>query len=257
MSSFLTELFSLSGRNALVTGGSSGIGYAIAEALAKAGARVVLAARGPERLRDAVDRLRVAGCAAEAISVDLADRAEVGRVADQAVRPFGEIDILVTAAGVNPRPPMDELTESDWDTTMAINLDAPFLLGQRLGPGMAARGWGRIINIGSQQSIRAFGNSGAYGVSKAAVVALTRSQAEAWSARGVCCNTIAPGFVRTPLSSAVSSDPTRAAAMAGRTMIGRNGEPEDFAGLAVFLAGNASAYLTGQTIFADGGFSAT
>lgn len=257
MSSFLTGLFSLSGRNALVTGGSSGIGYAIAKALAKAGARVVLVARRQEQLRDAVDRLRAVGCAAEAISVDLADRAEVGRVADQAGQPFGEIDILVTAAGVNPRPPMDELTESDWDTTMAVNLDAPFLLGQRLGPGMAARGWGRIINIGSQQSIRAFGNSGAYGVSKAAVVALTRSQAEAWSAHGVCCNAIAPGFVRTPLSSEVSSDPARAAVMAARTMIGRNGEPEDFAGLAVFLAGDASGYLTGQTIFADGGFSST
>jgi gluconate 5-dehydrogenase len=138
---------------------------------------------------------------------------------------------------------------------MAVNLDAPFLLGQHLGPAMAARGWGRIINIASQQAIRAFGHSGAYGVSKAGVAALTRAQAEAWSAYGVCCNTIAPGFVSTPLTQAVFADPARVAAMAARTMIGRNGEPADFCGVAVFLASHAAAYVTGQTIFVDGGFS--
>jgi gluconate 5-dehydrogenase len=140
---------------------------------------------------------------------------------------------------------------------MAVNLDAPYLLGQRLGPAMAEAGWGRIINLASQQTIRAFGNSGAYGVSKAAVAGLTRSQAEAWSARGVCANAIAPGFVATPLTEEVFRDPARAEALARRTMAGRNGEPGDFAGVAVFLAGDASAYVTGQTIFVDGGFSAT
>ena len=119
---------------------------------------------------------------------------------------------------------------------------------------MAGRGYGRIINVASQQSFRAFADSGAYGAAKAGLVALTRSQAEAWSPRGVCCNALVPGFVVTPLVTHVP--PGRHAAMAARTMIGRNGEPADFAGAAVFLASAASAYVTGQSIFVDGGFSA-
>ena len=140
---------------------------------------------------------------------------------------------------------------------MAVNLTAPFLLGQRYGTGMAARGWGRIINVTSQQALRAFGQSGGYGASKAGLAALTRSQSEAWAGRGVCCNAICPGFVVTPLTAPVTSDPERVRALAARTMIGRNGEPADFEGAAVFLAGPASAYVTGQTLFVDGGFAAT
>ncbi len=173
------------------------------------------------------------------------------------MRPYGEPDILVTSAGINLRPPLDDLTTADWDTTMAVNLDAPFVLGQRFGPRMAERGWGRIIHLASQQSLRAFGNSGAYGVSKAAICALTRSQAEAWSRKGVCVNALGPGFVETPLTEAVFSDPARAEALAARTMMGRNGTPEDFAGPALFLASDAARYMTGQTLFVDGGFSAT
>ncbi|MEV7383908.1 SDR family NAD(P)-dependent oxidoreductase [Streptomyces lydicus] len=191
------------------------------------------------------------------IAADVGDREALARGADEMVRRHGEPDILVNAAGVNPRPPMDELTTPDWDRTMAVNLDAPFLLGQRFGPGMAARGWGRILHIASQQAIRAFGNSGAYGVSKAGLAALTRSQAESWSRHGVSVNALAPGFVRTPLDEAVFADPDRTEAMARRTMAGRNGEPADFAGAAVFLTGPGAAYVTGQTVIVDGGFSVT
>ena len=252
---FVGELFSLDGRVALVTGGSSGIGRAIAEGFAKAGASVVLMARTASALTETVHTIEDAGGRAAQISVDLADRGTLTDAAERAVRAFGEPDIVVNAAGINLRPPLAQLTPAAWDATMAVNLDAPFLLGRRFGPAMAERGWGRIINIGSQQTIRAFGNSGAYGVSKAAVAALTRSQAEAWSAAGVCCNVIIPGFVETPLTREVSKDPDRAATLAARTMTGRNGVPHDMVGAAIFLAGPASAYVTGQSLFVDGGFS--
>ncbi|MEV3934342.1 SDR family oxidoreductase, partial [Streptomyces sp. NPDC049944] len=140
--------------------------------------------------------------------------------------------------------------------TMAVNLEAPFLLGQRFGPGMAERGFGRLIHIASQQAFRASLTSGAYGVSKAGLVALARSQAEAWSSRGVTANTLVPGFVMTPLNARLSSDPDRVRALAARTMTGRNGLAEDFAGAAVFLASPSAAYVTGQSVFVDGGFSA-
>jgi NAD(P)-dependent dehydrogenase (short-subunit alcohol dehydrogenase family) len=257
VSGFLEELFSLRGLVAVVTGGSSGIGRAIAGALGGAGASVVVVARGERALDEAVGELERGGANAARVAADLGDRAALRRATEDATVPFGEPDILVNAAGVNLRPPLEALATGDWDRTMAVNLDAPFLLGQAYGPRMAARGFGRIINLASQQSIRAFGNSGAYGVSKAGIAALTRSQAEAWSSRGVCCNAIAPGFVRTTMTLPVFDDPERARALAWRTMAGRNGELEDFAGVAVFLASRSSGYLTGQTIFVDGGFSST
>jgi gluconate 5-dehydrogenase len=257
VSAFLDGLFSLEGRTALVTGGSSGIGRAMARALALAGARVVVLARGQGGLADTVATLRADGCQAAGARADLADRASCQHGAEEAVKYFGEPDILVNAAGLNLRPPLATLTAQDWDRLLAVNLTAPFLLGQRFGPPMAARGWGRIINIASQQANRAFGNSGGYGAAKGGLVSLTRSQSEAWARHGVCCNAIAPGFVATPLTAEVASDPVRSSALAARTMIGRNGEATDFEGAAVFLASHASAYLTGQLICVDGGFSAT
>jgi NAD(P)-dependent dehydrogenase (short-subunit alcohol dehydrogenase family) len=253
---YLTELFSLRGLVAAVTGGSSGIGRAMAEALAGAGASVVVVARRPAPLDDTVCTLRERGWRGAAVVADLGDRDAVGRAADQITSHFGEPDILVNSAANNIRPPMNALTTDDWDQSMALNLQAPFLLGQRFGPAMAERGWGRIINVASQQAFRAFGNSGAYGVSKGGITALTRSQAEAWSARGVCCNTVVPGFVITPLTAEVAADEERVRALAARTLIGRNSESDDFRGVTVFLASRAADYVTGQAIFVDGGFSA-
>jgi gluconate 5-dehydrogenase len=257
VSSYLDEMFGLSGRLAVVTGGSSGIGRAMATALGRAGARLVLIARDPGRLDETVAELTGAGVTAGAISADLADRAAVTAAIDTVLHAYGEPDVLVNAAAVNRRPPLDRLTDDDWDVTLAANLTAPFLLGQAFGPRMAARGSGRIINVVSQQAFRAYGNSGAYGVSKAGLVALTRSQAEAWSRSGVCCNAVAPGVVHTPLTEEVFADPAKVAAHAARTMTGRNGVPEDFAACVVFLAGSGSAAITGQTLFVDGGYSAT
>jgi NAD(P)-dependent dehydrogenase (short-subunit alcohol dehydrogenase family) len=257
MTDYLSELFSLDGRVAVVTGGSSGIGRAIAGALAGAGARVMLVARGVSALEETAGQLRASGVQVAWVSADLGDRASLERGAEEAAAAFGEPDILVNSAAVNLRPPLATLTTAQWDQTIAVNLTAPFLLGQRFGPGMAERGWGRIINLASQQASRAFGHSGGYGASKGGLVSLTRSQSEAWAARGVCCNAVSPGFVVTPLTREVASDPVKSAALAARTMIGRNGEAEDFEGIAVFLASRASAYVTGQLIGVDGGFSAT
>lgn len=172
---YLSELFSLDGRVAVVTGGSSGIGRAIAEALARAGASVVIVARKESELAATVDDLAADGCRAAWVSADLSTRDGVRAAAEQAAEVFGEPDILVNSAGINLRPPMGELGEEVWDATMAVNLEAPYLLGRRFGPGMAERGFGRIIHITSQQAHRAFVQSGAYGVSKGALESLARS----------------------------------------------------------------------------------
>jgi NAD(P)-dependent dehydrogenase (short-subunit alcohol dehydrogenase family) len=252
---YLSQLFSLDGLVAIVTGGSSGIGRAVAGALARAGAGVVIVARQEAELAAAAEELTAQGCRAAWVSADLGARDGVREAAERAAGVFGEPDILVSSAGINLRPPMGELDEEVWDATMALNLEAPYLLGRRFGPGMAERGFGRIIHISSQQAHRAFVQSGAYGVSKGALESLARSQAEAWSPYGVTCNTLVPGFVMTRLNARLSSDPEKVAALAARTLVGRNGLAEDFAGAAVFLAGRSSGYVTGQSVFVDGGFS--
>jgi gluconate 5-dehydrogenase len=252
---YLHRLFALDDLVAVVTGGNSGIGRSIAAALARAGAAVVLVARDRDRLTSTVEELRADGCRAESVSADIATRAAVRAAADDAAAIFGEPDILVNCAGVNLRPPLPDLDERDWDTTMAVNLAAPFLLGQRFAPGMAERGFGRIVSVSSQQAHRAFAQSGAYGVSKGGLESLVRSQAEAWSARGVTSNALVPGFIPTAMNARLASDPVQLAALAARTFVGRNGVPDDFAGAAVFLASRASAYITGQAIAVDGGFS--
>ncbi|WP_030677605.1 SDR family NAD(P)-dependent oxidoreductase [Streptomyces rimosus] len=253
--SYLSSLFSLDGLVAVVTGGSSGIGRGIAGALARSGASVVIVARREAELAESADELTADGCRAAWVSADLGTREATRAAAEEAAGIFGEPDILVNSAGVNLRPPMSELDDAVWDTTMAVNLEAPFVLGQRFGPGMAERGFGRIIHVTSQQAHRAFVRSGAYGVSKGGLESLARSQAEAWSPYGVTSNTLVPGFVPTPLNAHLSSDPEKVSALAARTMVGRNGLAGDFAGAAVFLASRASAYVTGQSLFVDGGLS--
>ncbi len=257
MSAYLEQVFGLTGRTAVVTGGSSGIGRAMAVALGRAGARIVVVARRADPLAKVVAELAEFGAEGHAISADLSERFTLPELIQQILTQYGEPDILINSAAVNRRPPLDQLTEQDWDATLTANLTAPFLLGQAFGPLMARRGWGRIINIASQQAFRAYGNSGVYGVSKAGLVGLTRSQAEAWSARGVCCNAIAPGVVHTPLTEPIFAAPEALARHAARSMIGRNGVPDDFGACAVFLASNAAGAVTGQTLFVDGGYSAT
>ncbi len=252
----LTQLFSLSGKVALVTGASSGIGRLMAGTLAEAGAAVVLVARHPDRLEAAAAAIRAAGGRAQAHACDVGDRGALEQLARAAPAYFGDPDILVNAAGVNPRPPVENITPETWDEVMAVNLDAPFFLAQHLAPAMRARRWGRLINISSQQAVRAFNNSGAYGVSKGGVSAMTRGLAEAWSRDGVTCNAIAPGYVPTGMTTAVFDGGERERWAASLTLAGRNGTLEDLRGITVFLASRASDYVTGQTIFVDGGMCA-
>lgn len=256
MNDYIRDLFSLDGRTAIVTGGSSGIGRGIATALARAGASVVIVARGRERIDETVRELKDGGCHAAGVVGDLSTRDGIHAAAEDATEPFGEPDILVNSAGINIRPPFAEITEADWDATMTVNALAPFLLGQRYARAMAERGFGRLIHISSQQAHRAFVGSGIYGASKGAIESLMRSEAEAWGEHGVTSNTLVPGFVLTPLNARLQEDPQQIAALAARTMIGRNGLPDDFAGAAVFLAGAGSGYVTGHSLFVDGGMSA-
>jgi gluconate 5-dehydrogenase len=252
----VAQLFDLTGRVALVTGGSSGIGRAVAWALAAAGARTVLVARRETELREVVREFAQDGFLAAAVPCDITKRAEIAAACTKAAGYFGAPDILVNAAGVNLRAPFAEVSDEDWDTTIEINLTAPFMLTRALAPAMRERGWGRIINIASLQSVRAFANSAAYGASKGGLMQFTRAAAEYWSKFGVTCNAIAPGLFPTPLTKAVFADPEAAEAMAQRTMIRRNGELPDLYGTAIFLASNASRFVTGQTLFVDGGLTA-
>jgi len=189
------NLFDLTGRVAMVTGASSGIGRTIALALADAGAAVVLVARRAARLEAVRDEVAAANGRAAILPSDLSDRGSLKDCAARAAECFGAPDILVCAAGTNRRAPILDVTEQDWDMTMKLNLDAPFFLAQSLAPAMMARGFGRIINIASLQSVRAFQDCAPYGASKGAIAQLTRAQAQAWSRHGVNATAIAPGFL--------------------------------------------------------------
>ncbi|NSX56158.1 SDR family NAD(P)-dependent oxidoreductase [Parasulfitobacter algicola] len=243
------DLFSLKGRVAVVTGASSGIGQHLARALSKADAKVVAIARRAEPLQALSDE-----CAAAPLSVDLANISDWDNLAEQIAAPFGPPQIILNAAGVNLREPAGDITKDSWDLTLHLNLSVPFFLARALLSGM--NGWGRIINFASLQSQRAFPNSMAYGASKGGVAQLTRAMAEAWSHQGITTNAIAPGFFPTELTGPVFADTEKAARNASQTAIGRNGRLDDLTGPAIFLCSNASAYVTGQVLYIDGGFTA-
>jgi gluconate 5-dehydrogenase len=257
MNAFLSELFSLQGRVALCTGGASGIGRRMALALARAGADVVLVDRDREGLAEAAEEIAEARVGQSAtLPADLLDREGLGGLVKTAGESFGAPEILVNAAGVNLREPAREISWESWDQTVDINLAVPFFLARACVTGMKAKGRGRIINIASLQSFRAFPNSIPYGASKGGVAQLTRAMAEEWSRGGITANAIAPGFFPTRLTQSVFEDPEVAGHNARMTAIGRNGELADLDGTTVFLASAASSYVTGQVLPVDGGYTA-
>ncbi|MBY8974943.1 SDR family oxidoreductase [Rhodobacteraceae bacterium NNCM2] len=246
------DRFSIAGCVACVTGASSGIGQAMADALAEAGAKVVGIARREEALA-----YWAAGAGERAaITGDVGVLADLPELARRAAEPFGPPDILIPAAGINPRKHADEVTPEEWDATLRLNLSHPFLFAREFVPAMKEKGWGRIINIASLQTTRAFTNGIAYGASKGGVGQLTRAMAEAWSPHGITANAIAPGFFPTALSAAVFADKEMASHHARMTCLGRNGTMEDLIGPMLFLAAPASDYVTGQVLAVDGGYTA-
>ena len=247
--------FSLENKVALITGGTSGLGKMMALALAKAGAFVWIAS-SRDNADETLQEIKQQGSNASFVQVDVTSSDALEKIVSQILKESNSIDILVNAAGINLRTSAEELTLNEWQKTIDINLTAPFYLSQLVADTMKKNNWGRIINIASLQSLRAFDNSIPYGASKGGVMQLTRALAQAYSKDGILVNAIAPGFFRTNLTESLFQDPDKLEALANKTMMGRNGEEKDIFGISVFLCSDANSYVTGQTVFLDGGFSA-
>ncbi len=247
--------FSLENKVALITGGTSGLGKMMALALAKAGAFVWIAS-SRDNADETLQEIKQQGSNGSFVQVDVTSSDALEKIVSQILKESNSIDILVNAAGINLRTSAEELTLNEWQKTIDINLTAPFYLSQLVADTMKKNNWGRIINIASLQSLRAFDNSIPYGASKGGVMQLTRALAQAYSKDGILVNAIAPGFFRTNLTESLFQDPNKLEALANKTMMGRNGEEKDIFGISVFLCSDANSYVTGQTVFLDGGFSA-
>jgi gluconate 5-dehydrogenase len=247
--------FNLDGKTALVTGAARGIGYAIAEALAGAGARVILNGRSAAALDEAAFALRATGATIETSVFDVTDaaaaRAEIGRIEAE----IGAIDILINNAGIQRRAPLDQFDDKDWRELMATNLDSIYYVSKAVAPHMIARGRGKIVNIGSVQCDLARPGIAPYTASKGAVRNLTRGMCADWARHGIQVNAIAPGYFATPMNRALVEDPVFDDWLRKRTPAARWGNLEDLHGIAIFLSSGASDFINGQTIFVDGGIT--
>jgi 2-dehydro-3-deoxy-D-gluconate 5-dehydrogenase len=251
-----SSLFSLAGRRALVTGASRGLGQAMAVALARAGADVVCVGARPGNVAETLDRVRATGRQAWEAHGDLGDRAAALRVADAAESAAGEIHVLVNNAGTIRRTPAAQHSFEDWDLVLRTNLDATFILSQRLGARMVERGAGKIVNVASLLSFSGGVTVPGYTASKHAVAGLTKALANEWARHGVNVNAIAPGYMTTDNTQALRADERRNAEITARIPAGRWGTPDDLAGAVVFLASRASDYVNGHVLVVDGGWMA-
>jgi gluconate 5-dehydrogenase len=249
----MPSLFDLTGRTALVTGSSRGLGRAMAEGLAQAGAAIVLNGSDPERLAAAVDEMTAAGHAARAARFDVTDESAVVNAFDTLDREGIAVDILVNNAGIQFRRPMLELATADWRRVIDTNLTSAFVIGREAARRMAARGRGKIINVGSLTSELARATVAPYTVAKGGIKMLTKAMAAEWGEHGVQANAIGPGYMLTDMNQALIDDPKFDAWVKGRTPARRWGRPEELAGTCVYLASAASDYVNGQIIYVDGG----
>jgi gluconate 5-dehydrogenase len=249
----MPSLFDLTGRTALVTGSSRGLGRAMAEGLAQAGAAIVLNGSDPERLAAAVDEMTAAGYAARAARFDVTDESAVVNAFDTLDREGIAVDILVNNAGIQFRRPMLELATADWRRVIDTNLTSAFVIGREAARRMAARGRGKIINVGSLTSELARATVAPYTVAKGGIKMLTKAMAAEWSEHGIQANAIGPGYMLTDMNQALINDPKFDAWVKGRTPARRWGRPEELAGTCVYLASAASDYVSGQIIYVDGG----
>lgn len=248
----MDDMFSLQGKVAVVTGGSSGIGRHFVDVYLERGAQVIAISRS---LGD-LDAHPEFNKRLKHISADLMERECVPGVGNQVRSIVDRVDVLVNAAGLNPRVSASELSQDVWQRTLDLNLTAPFLLSQSLIDLLKSSESGRVINIASLQSVRGFPNGMAYGATKGGIAQLTRAMAVEWSSDGVNVNAIAPGFFKTALTESVFNDCATVEALANQTCLGRNGELSDLTGPLIFLSTDASRYVTGQLLFVDGGFTA-
>lgn len=249
------ELFDLAGRVALVTGASKGLGRAMALALADAGADLVLFARDVEGLKAVKQAIQDLGRRAQFFSVDVLDKARVEAATSEALNLFAHVDILVNNAGVNVRKPVLELSSEEWDLVVNTNLKGYLLTAQAVVPHMLARGSGKVINMASILGSVALPSQVAYASSKGGVIQMTKVMALEWAKQGIQVNAIGPTYFETPLVAQLRNDPERYNFIVDRTPMGRWGQPEELAGVVVFLASKASDFVTGQTIFVDGGWT--
>ena len=250
----ILSAFDLSGKIALVTGASRGIGAAIARGLAEAGAEV--ACHGNSRdPRETCAAVEETGRRSLALTADLSDRGTLAGVVAQTIRHFGGLDILVNNAGTCPRKPALEFPEEYWDLTLAVNLTAPFLLSQFAARHMAERGsGGKILNLASMLSFQGGLTVPAYAASKGGIAQLTKALANEWAAKGINVNALAPGYIRTDNNTALREDPVRSRQILERIPAGRWGDPRDVVGAAVFLCSAASDYMHGSVLAIDGGW---
>lgn len=248
-----TSLFDLSGQTALITGSSRGLGFAFAEGLAQAGARIVLNGIDQSRLEQSVEQLRAKGHDALSAHFDVTDESAIKSAFQRFDSDGIEVSILVNNAGIQFRKPMIELETADWQRVIDANLTSAFVVGREAARRMIPRGRGKIVNIGSLTSELARATVAPYTVSKGGVKLLTKAMAAEWSEHGIQANAIGPGYMITDMNEALINNPDFDAWVKGRTPMRRWGKPDELVGTCVYLASNASNYVSGQIIYVDGG----